>query len=66
MDLCVRDGTEICPNGILVCDAEATGGIRQGCTGSLQLFVIVVNIINRIVETAAPVVVWTKEERKQL
>ena len=41
-------------NGILVgdTDTEVTGGIRQGCTGSPQLFVMVVNIIiNSIVES---------------
>ena len=33
-------------------DTEVTGGIRQGCTGSPQLFVMVVNIIiNSIVES---------------
>ena len=32
-------------------DTEVTGGIRQGCTGSPQLFVMVVNmVINSIVE----------------
>ena len=44
------DKTEIWRNGILVGDTEVTGGIRQGCTGSPQLFVMVVNnIINSIV-----------------
>ena len=39
-------------NGILVGDTEVTSGIRQGCTGSPQLFVMVVNItINSIVES---------------
>ena len=33
-------------------DTELTGGIRQGCTGSPQLFVMVVNmVINSIVES---------------
>ena len=39
-------------NGILVGDTEVTGGVRQGCTGSPQLLVMVVNIIiNSIVES---------------
>ena len=51
-DLYVGDGTEIWRDGILVGDVEVTGGIRQGCTGSPQLFVIVINIIiNSIVES---------------
>ena len=33
-------------------DSEVTGGIRQGCTGLPQLFVVVVNIIiNSTVES---------------
>ena len=32
-------------NGALVGDTEVTSGIRQGCTGSPQLFVMVVNIV---------------------
>ena len=54
LDLYVGDRTEVWRNGILVGDTEVTGGIRQGCTGSPQLFVMVmvVNIIiNSIVES---------------
>ena len=36
----------------MVGDTEVTSGIWQGCTGSLQLFVMVVNIvINSIIES---------------
>ena len=46
------DRTEVWRNGILAGDTEVTGEIRQGCTGSPQLFVMVVNfIINSIVES---------------
>ena len=46
------DRTEVWRNGILVGDKEVTGLIRQGCTGSPQLFVMIVNIIiNSIVES---------------
>ena len=52
LDLCVGDRTEVWQNGILVGDTEVTGDIIQGCTGSPQLFVMVVSIIiiNSIVE----------------
>ena len=49
LDLYVGNRTEIWQNGILVGDTEVTGGIRQGCTGSPQLFVMVVNVINIVV-----------------
>ena len=46
------DTTEIWRNGKVIGDTEVTRGIRQGCTGSPQLFVMVVNIvINSIVES---------------
>ena len=52
LDLYVGDKTEIWQNGILVGVIEVTGGIRQGCAGSPQMFVIVVNIIiNSVVES---------------
>ena len=34
------DRTEIWQNRILLGDTEVTGAIRQGCTGSQQLFVM--------------------------
>ena len=44
--------TEIWRNGKLVGDIEVTSGIRQGCTGLPQFFVMVVNIvINSIIES---------------
>ena len=50
LDLYVGDRTEIWQNGAFVGDTEVTSGITQGCTGSPQLFVMVVNIvINSIV-----------------
>ena len=51
LDLYVGDRTEVWQNRILEGDTEVTGGIRHGCTGSPQLFVMVVNIINSIVES---------------
>ena len=46
------DTTEIWRNGKVVGDTEITSGMSQGCTGSPQLFVMVVNIvINSIVES---------------
>ena len=50
---CMGDTTEIWRNGKLVGgDTEVTSGIRQGCTGSPQLFVMVVNIVtNNIIES---------------
>ena len=44
--------TEIWRGGQRMGDTEVTGGIRQGCMGSPQLFVMVVNmVINSIVES---------------
>ena len=52
MDIYMGDTTEIWRNGKVVGDTEVRSGIRQGCTGSPQLFVMVVNIvINSIVES---------------
>ena len=52
MDIYMGDPTEIWRNGKVVLDTEITSGIRQGCTGSPQLFVMVGNIvINSIVES---------------
>ena len=52
MDIYMGDTTEIWRNGKVIGDTEVTSGIRQGCTGSPQLFVMVVNIvINSIVES---------------
>ena len=49
---CMRWCNEIWRNGKGVGDTEVTSGIRQGCTGSPQLFVMAVNIvINSIVES---------------
>ena len=46
------DTTEIWRNGKVVGGTEVTSGIRQGCTGSPQHFVMVVNIIiNSIIES---------------
>ena len=51
MDIYIGDTTEIRRNGKLVGNTEVTSGIRQGCTGSPQLFVMVINIdINSIIE----------------
>ena len=51
MDIYMGDTTEIRRNGKLVGDTEVTSGIRQGCTGLPQLFVMVINIdINSIIE----------------
>lgn len=36
--------------GKKVCDMEVTNGIRQGCTGSSQLFLMVLNIIKKIIK----------------
>ena len=50
MDIYMRDTTDIWRNFKLVGDT-VTSGIRHGCTGSPQLFVMVVNIvINSIIE----------------
>ena len=52
MDIYMGDTTEIWRNGKLVGETEVTSGIRQGCTGTPQLFVMVVNIvINSIIES---------------
>ena len=52
MDIYMGDTTDIWRNGKLVGDTEVTSGIRQGCTGSPQLFVMLVNIVtNNIMET---------------
>ena len=45
VDLYMGDRTEIWRNGEVLGETEVTSGIRQGCTGSPQLFVMVVNII---------------------
>ena len=46
------DDTEINVNGELMGNTEVRNGIRQGCTGSPQLFLMVINvIIKRIMET---------------
>ena len=46
------DETEISVNGEVMGNMEVRNGIRQGCTGSPQFFLMVVNvIIKRIVET---------------
>ena len=45
MDIYMGDTTEIWRNSKVVGDTEVTSGIRQGCTGSPQLFVMVVNIV---------------------
>ena len=59
LDLYVGDRTEVWRNGVLVGDTEVTGGIRHGCTGSPQLFVMVVNIIiNSIVESRYDMIKW--------
>ena len=52
MDIYMGDTTEIWRNGKVVGDTEVTSGIRQGCTGLPQLFLMVLNIvINSIVES---------------
>ena len=50
MDIYRGDTTEIWINGKVVGDTEVTRGIRQGCTASPQLFVMVNMVINSIVE----------------
>ena len=52
VDLYIGDRTEIWRNGEELLGTEVTSGIRQGCTGSPQSFVIVVNvIINSILDS---------------
>ena len=50
MDIYMGDTTEIWRNGKVVgdTDTEVTSGIRQGCTGSPQHFVMVVNIVGKL------------------
>ena len=46
------DKTKICRNGKEIGEIEITSGIRQGCTGSPQLFIMVVqHIIEGIIQT---------------
>ena len=42
VDLYVGDRTEVWRNGEMLGETEVTNGIRQRCTGSLQLFVMIV------------------------
>ena len=39
------DSTKLFIDGKEICTTEVTNGIRQGCTGSPQLFIMVVNKI---------------------
>ena len=41
----VRDGMEVWRNGEVLGEIAVINGIRQGCTGLSQLFVMVVNVI---------------------